>query len=64
MEKYIITEDYYADFADILGDDFPVGTICTQDEDGTLHHVDEEKGMHTDSGDPVNPPPQRPPIIP
>lgn len=60
---YIITEDYYNAWADILGEDFPIGAICNQGDDGTLHHVIQSKGMQTD-GDPVLPPKKSPPIIP
>lgn len=66
MEKYIITPEFFEDFEDILaGSDFETGTIVTQDEDGTLHLPEnEENTAQRDPGDPVLPPPFRPPILP
>lgn len=64
MKKYIITTEYFTKYQTILkGSAFTIGTVCTQDKDGTLHLTAMATLSADDSTDPVNPP-QRPPILP
>lgn len=65
MEKYIITDEYADGIEDLLASGgFAVGDIVTQDDDYRLHLAQNDaKGTHT-NGDPVLPPPHKPPTIP